>query len=781
MRISIGKKQIQLSCRLRPWQILYAGRFQPGEPRLPLLQRELLLQLGEHQIGSLYAPLLEGAESARRSCRQHDQIQITVCAVNQRRRQMGIFRVQLCSGEFHFYAGPVGRLILHIARQDQLLLRARHGNVQNPQLLAQRVAPDFGRDSIAAQCLHLAADPLIVIIHAQAQIRVADQAAGGVRPDGILLRQSADQADRKLEALALVNRHDPDHIRVLIQRIGLAVVHTRLCHLSDVAEEPEQSRVGGLFKIRRLNHQHPEVGTSLTAGRQRRYVGLVARLLHQPGQQLPDGQNADLAAPSQDFVQELRALAGEGRLRSRQRGIRLPFSQSRHSVIEQAVLLARSFRENPDVGNLVLRKAAEITAHHAVQRNVLAGIVQHLQELQHLADFLCGKITRSGGDIDRNAFLFQHLPEFLVPARSGAKQDDDVAVAGGTDFAGFPVFHREMPHQLADSSRSREGLLAPAAQFCDFLIVAVCSCRGVRAAAVFIRITGRRAPGSGSVPIRCLLIHLHITDQQQLGGVICCRVRILRALFQTHSVIVFHAADLAAHDSHKDVIYAVQHLGAASEILIQVDPLLLRSRRIPLLQHRVGAELIDEDLRTRQPEAIDALLDIAHHKAPVMSCRLPGNRAQNQLLNLVAVLILINHDFPEIGLTGLRRAPVCPGAVRLLFQQNLQRIALQIDKVDHILSLFFLLIGGKVFRRQIRERSDRLLHHLVLAPDLVKTQCHRPLLQLLNALLGLIPQILNPLLLVRIDGSVILLNGRNSREADADHSAQHVIIGQNLT
>ena len=54
----------------------------------------------------------------------------------------------------------------------------------------------------------------------------------------------------------------------------------------------------------------------------------------------------------------------------------------------------------------------------------------------------------------------------------------------------------------------------------------------------------------------------------------------------------------------------------------------------------ISLKLITENLRIRLTEAIDRLLDIAHHKAILPS----GKQVQHALLRMVGILILIHHD-----------------------------------------------------------------------------------------------------------------------------------------
>ncbi|CAG5148540.1 Uncharacterised protein [Streptococcus pneumoniae] len=67
---------------------------------------------------------------------------------------------------------------------------------------------------------------------------------------------------------------------------------------------------------------------------------------------------------------------------------------------------------------------------------------------------------------------------------------------------------------------------------------------------------------------------------------------------------------------------------------------------------RIALEFLIENLRVCLTETIDGLLDISHHKA-IVAIR---QQFQHPFLNMVGILILIDHDFMEallIRLTNL--------------------------------------------------------------------------------------------------------------------------------
>ena len=106
---------------------------------------------------------------------------------------------------------------------------------------------------------------------------------------------------------------------------------------------------------------------------------------------------------------------------------------------------------------------------------------------------------------------------------------------------------------------------------------------------------------------------------------------------------------------------------------------------------RIGMVLFHEKLRSCQTEFINALLDISYHETVKCALFLPGNTLKEQLLNQIAVLILIDQDLGKKlpVLTGSRCGS--KASILLPLKQDLQCHMLHITEVDHIfLSLFFL-------------------------------------------------------------------------------------------
>ena len=118
-------------------------------------------------------------------------------------------------------------------------------------------------------------------------------------------------------------------------------------------------------------------------------------------------------------------------------------------------------------------------------------------------------------------------------------------------------------------------------------------------------------------------------------------VRILRSHMKRSGVIVFNAADLPAHHPLKHLIDGLYHIFTAPEILGKIDPPAVSLRLVGLI-------FLHKEFRSRQAEAINALLHVAHHKAVIMPVLLSGDRAQQVLLHKIAVLILIDQYLTKV-------------------------------------------------------------------------------------------------------------------------------------
>ena len=103
---------------------------------------------------------------------------------------------------------------------------------------------------------------------------------------------------------------------------------------------------------------------------------------------------------------------------------------------------------------------------------------------------------------------------------------------------------------------------------------------------------------------RTLRLHRLLVNNQQLAR----SFRQLLSPAMQHGRLIIHNLQIAArHQLRKHKVYPGQHLGLAAEVFIQINAfaavLLSISRKFAHKQRRLG-----------QTEAINALLDVSHHK-----------------------------------------------------------------------------------------------------------------------------------------------------------------------
>ncbi len=386
-----------------------------------------------------------------------------------------------------------------------------------------------------------------------------------------------------------MNGHNADDVRILIERVGLSEIHLLRLHLIHIAEELKQAGVRRLLKIPRNAEQHAQIGRALSAGGQRRDVILIPCVDHQSGEKLMNRKyRAECAVPV-NLLQKPAAFLRERRIAPVRILVIFPVSlpafavghQHRHPRILadcRIKLRAALLVFCPDEGEFLLVKAAEIAPHRAIQRNVLTGIVQHAQILDYLADLLCLKISGPRRHITGHAVFLKHASEILVPARSRPEKNHNVAVPRWPERMRLLIRDRIMSDKLPDPEGDCPGLDAPAAV----------------ALLLFLLRFSR-------VPLRAV-------DHQQLRFRLWTRrIRGIPGL-QRGCPVVLHAADLRPADMPENRVDRIQYLGAGAEIAVEINPLVLRIIRTE------GPVFFHENLRPREPELVDALLDVPDHE-----------------------------------------------------------------------------------------------------------------------------------------------------------------------
>ena len=98
---------------------------------------------------------------------------------------------------------------------------------------------------------------------------------------------------------------------------------------------------------------------------------------------------------------------------------------------------------------------------------------------------------------------------------------------------------------------------------------------------------------------------------------------------------IIHASCICRHGPRKDSVHGVEDDRDAAEVPPQVDTALHG-----LFVAAEGLVLIQEQRRVGQAEAINALFDVADHKAIILT----RNEAGNEFLDAVRILVLVDED-----------------------------------------------------------------------------------------------------------------------------------------
>ena len=166
-------------------------------------------------------------------------------------------------------------------------------------------------------------------------------------------------------------------------------------------------------------------------------------------------------------------------------------------------------------------------------------------------------------------------------------------------------------------------------------------------------------------------------------------------------LIVRNAAELRAHEFSEYIVRRRKHLRPASEVFVKVDSLLA----FPVFCIRMV--FFQKQLRSRQTETIDTLLDITNHKPVPSAVLLAGHGREERLLDKVTVLVFIDHNFPELLRQLPRRIGPHQAAVFLL-HENFKRKVFQIGIIEDIFAPFLLRKCFRKLLRQVNQHPDRL-------------------------------------------------------------------------
>ena len=298
-----------------------------------------------------------------------------------------------------------------------------------------------------------------------------------------------------------------------------------------------------------------------------------------------------------------------------------------------------------DQCQLLFVKTAHDGLHHRGQRNVLSGIVDDAQHVEHGLDLVGVEIATAQHSAAGDPLFLQHILIHIRPAIHGTHENDHIRIADRPQLSGLLIRHLQLPHQCPDP---------------------VCT---------DFRFQLSRRPA--------ILPCIRPVIQKQYLRLLLLSGRIDRSRVERRCVIIGNGPQIRLHQLPEQEVYTFQHLLPASEILLQINA------KAAFLPRTIPVILLNEQLRPCQPEAVDTLLHIPHHKQVVQPSAFPGNAVQQNLLHQVAVLIFINEDLPVTGGIG----PCRIGGPPVLPAENLHSIVLQIRKIHQILLPLGFLIG----------------------------------------------------------------------------------------
>ena len=352
------------------------------------------------------------------------------------------------------------------------------------------------------------------------------------------------------------------------------------------------------------------------------------------------GENVEHPGPAEDALQQFSEVhplgvlpqGGEG-FQEGGKGLRLP---------ADGVVEVRGPVPGPGLGQLIGADAEEGTQKHRGQRHVLVGIVQHLE--QRYQQLHLRRVQQAAAPVTdrRDALAAQLLQIDLGRAREGPHQNGRVAGLHGPKAVS--VGNGLAPVQHLPQTAGRVAGLGP-------------------------DLVGGLLAGVGQT------VELHRLLQGGEGP----------AGPQGLPFGVVQVAHGLAHDQGEDLVAGGQNLGPGPEVL--------REQNLPGLAPfglgRVGIRLVfrQKQRRIGQPEAVDGLLHVAHHKA--VAAR-PGDGLEDGLLDGVGVLVLVHQNFVEPGADLPGHGG---GLMGVAVGQQADGLVLQVGEVQHPAAALFGGVG----------------------------------------------------------------------------------------
>ncbi len=407
--------------------------------------------------------------------------------------------------------------------------------------------------------------------------------------------QSKQDADRKLQSLAFVHRHNADNIFLLPHDIDLPHLLLLLPDPVNILYESVQAVVYRGIEFPCLFHQKIHIRRSL-GPIPHHLDGLIdSRLIVDILDQLRHCGVRRLSPQPIQYLEKTPCLVLQQ--------LPLPGRRCLLLIHQQGGIQIGPAAASPEHGELFLRETVHWTAHHSRQGQIQSRIIYDLKHLCHQLDFPCVKKPLAVLHHYRDPALGQHIKICLSHRPDTPGEYNDIFVFHPAQRLPILYIQRFFPlcHSLDPGCRKS------CLQFCVPFIQYYIGIDPVR----------HRFPGIGEAPAR----------------------------LQTCFRVIFHAADIPVHHPAENRVSPLQHHLPAPKILVQVNAAVSGSRR-----HLIGLQFFCKQLRTGIPETVDALLHIPHHKEIRFSPRqaVPGYAGEKGVLDMIAVLVLVDHNLREM-------------------------------------------------------------------------------------------------------------------------------------
>ena len=280
-----------------PRGFLVRPRIFPGEPPVHLRVQSLIPGWKEHAALHLFPAqsvlhpglhfpcqkFLQGNLSSLQRAsiclqRRQDPVQITVRAGQFQIAQF-LFRRRFRLQElFSCHAG-----------QDQLLFRAGHGHIEDPQFFSQIVQLVLPAYHLFDQRGPAHTVFQVHIVQPDSVPAVADQLVPALLPVETF-PHARGKYHREFQSFAVMDTHDLHGSTVRARQRRLAEIHLVFLHLLYIPDKMKQPVIADLLVILRFLKQHLHIGDPLLPARERPHLVHISGLFHDLPQEFMDGR-----------------------------------------------------------------------------------------------------------------------------------------------------------------------------------------------------------------------------------------------------------------------------------------------------------------------------------------------------------------------------------------------------------------------------------------------------------------------------------------------------------